>query len=912
MGPRAIREKLSGLADIRAGEIQRLLPLVLTYGLTLSSVYVLKPARNALFLDRVGIGELPYVMILVALVGGITASLYARFSGAVRIDRLIRWTFLVLISNLLIFRFALPSAPDWAFYLFYVWVKLYGLVSVSLLWLLANATFNAREARRLFGFIGSGGIAGSIVGGLFTSWAVSRVGGTENLLFVCAGILGLCVFLVRKPELGEARDDVRQKVGEGPLKLISGVDLLRLIAVVGALAVVIEAVVDVQFNQIADEAFPTKDAKTAFFGGFYALLNVFTFLFQLLVIPRILRTAGVGRALMFLPFALAAGSLGTLLIPGLIGGIAVKVGDIGFRHSIHKSATEILYLPVPAWIKKRTKVFLDTTVDNVATGVGAVLVLILTGIGVPYRSLAFLTLGLVVIWLALLSRVRRAYVDGFRRALERREIDLGETGVNVSEAAAVLALTSALDSRNERQVIYALDILTTTRPGNLMEPVEPLISHLSAEVRRKALQVLVQGSNGKIVSQVEGLLEDDDPEVRLEAVRYLCRHGEGDPLDRARGYLGPSEPKLQAAALGFIATYGTRDEKDLVDGTVIQSVLEQTGEASAFSRMQAARAIGGLDNTDLYPFLDSFMADPSPMVVSEAIRSVGQIADLGRVLWLLEKLADRQYRVAARDALAAMGPAVLDVLVEHLDDDRTDPRVRRAIPRVLNEIRVQESVNILLARLDRMPLPLVYPLIKALNKLRVNTPALAFDPKRVDAALFREARSYYEVFQIRHLLGLAGDEPCARLLSRALGEKQDQYLEHIFRLLALGHPPDDIYHAYLGIVSKRKALRASAVEFLDNVLDRDQKACLLPFLDPASDEAALEAGRRLFDRVFWSKDEALTHLIKGDDPWLRACAIGCIGGTGSPEVMELVRQSTDDPDPVVAETAAWVLRRAVA
>jgi AAA family ATP:ADP antiporter len=302
------------------------------------------------------------------------------------------------------------------------------------------------------------------------------------------------------------------------------------------------------------------------------------------------------------------------------------------------------------------------------------------------------------------------------------------------------------------------------------------------------------------------------------------------------------------------------------------------------------------------------MADPSPLVVCEVIRAIGQIGDLEHVPWLLERLADRTYRVEARDALAAFGPEVLGVLVEHLDSEETDPRIRRSIPRVINEIRTQESVNILLARVDRMPLPLSYPLIKALNKLRANGPDLAFDPQRVGEVLFQEARSLYEMVQIRHLLRFTPDEPSVELLRKALSEKQERHLEHIFRLLALRYPPDDIYHAYLGTVSSRRALRANAIEFLDNLLERDQKAYLLPFLDPVSDEVAVEEGRRLFHRYLGSREEALAYLIRGKDAWLRACAINCVNGTGSEALVNLVVESRVDPDPLVAETAELVIR----
>ncbi len=509
------------LLDVRQGEWRRLVPLTLAYGLVLASVYVLKPVRNALFLEQLGVDKLPYVLMLVAVVGGIVASFYSRFTQSIRIDRLLTGTFVVLIANLLIFKWLFTIEQTWVYYAFYVWVNLYGLLAVSLLWLLANAVFNPREARRLFGLIGTGGIGGAILGGTFTGWASQRLG-TESLIFVCIILLAACAGLVRLVGTAETAESTSWKdEGESVLSIVRRVDLLRLIAWMAAIAAISAAVIDVQFNHFVDEAFPSTDEKTAFFGTFFACLNVFAFLFQLLLTPRILRVAGVGTALLFLPIAVGAGSVALLLLPGLIGGIIVKAGDLGFRHSIHKSAMEILYLPVPNDLKKKAKIFLDTTIDNLATGVGAILVLLLTRVlGASYESLGFLSLGLVAVWSGLLVRTRRTYVDAFRQALDLREIDFEDIRSDFTEASIESSLMTALESDNDRHVLYALETLNTMGAVQQTDSITPLLDHASSEIRERALLVL-SGSNQNLQQNRFGRLI-----LLVEPERLVL----GDPL----------------------------------------------------------------------------------------------------------------------------------------------------------------------------------------------------------------------------------------------------------------------------------------------------------------------------------------------------------------------------------------------
>ena len=58
---------------------------------------------------------------------------------------------------------------------------MFSVLAPSQVWTLANYVMTTREAKRSFGFIGSGAILGWIVGGFATRAGVSRFG-TENML----------------------------------------------------------------------------------------------------------------------------------------------------------------------------------------------------------------------------------------------------------------------------------------------------------------------------------------------------------------------------------------------------------------------------------------------------------------------------------------------------------------------------------------------------------------------------------------------------------------------------------------------------------------------------------------------------------------------------------------------------------
>lgn len=890
------------IIDVQEGEWRRLIPLALAYGLVLASVYVLKPVRNALFLNQIGVHQLPYVLMLVAVIGGIVAAFYSRFTQSIRIDRLLTGTFLVLMLNLFVFKWLFTIDQMWVYYVFYVWVNLYGLLAVSMLWLLANSVFNPREARRLFGLIGSGGIAGAILGGTFTGWA-SNAFGTESLVYVCIAILGVCAILVRLvrprntiPSSGKVPD------GESAFSVVRRVELLRLIAWMAGIAAIVAAVIDVQFNHFVDEAFASTDEKTAFFGSFFAYLNAFAFLFQLLLTPRILRFAGVGIGLFFLPVAMASGSVALLLMPGLIGGVAVKIGDQGFRHSIHKSAMEILYLPVPSDLKNKAKVFLDATVDNLATGIGALLVLILTGVaGVAYERLGFLSIGLVVVWGVMLVRARRAYVDAFRQALDRRAIDFDHIRSGFSEASVEASLVSALKSDNDRHVLYALETLNMMGTVRQPDSVTPLLDHDGAEIRERALRLL--SSSGVSIDE-EALtqrLDDIHFPVRVEAAGAMIRTT-GATVET---FLESEDLGRRLTGLGYVALHGTSDEKSQIDAALISSLL--TGAASSETvRVEVARALGSLPPEVAGSFLDAMKEDPSEAVVRETTLSLGKLGRREDLSWLVGQLGERRYRVAAREALASLGESVLDVLEAWIDIQER-PRIRSALPPVLGRIPSQRSASILSARLGKNEHALEYQLVKALNKLRQIAPDVMLDEQIVHSALLRETQHHFVLVHAGLVLAKAEKTQAVSLLLKAVGERAEETLEMVFRLLGLQYPPRDVYHSYLGVTSRNRTIRASAIEFLDNILSREHKEALIPFLESVSAEMVVEAGIRLFGQKFWSIDEALAYLIRGDDVWIRVCAIHCVKDRRSADLIRLVESQRNDPLPIVAETAAFAL-----
>jgi AAA family ATP:ADP antiporter len=481
--------------------------------------------------------------------------------------------------------------------------------------------------------------------------------------------------------------------------------------------------------------------------------------------------------------------------------------------------------------------------------------------------------------------------------------------MDITEAATVEALVSALRSPNERLVVYALDMLASVEHVELVQAVQPLLRHSSRGVRLKAVQLLKTQDPRSLIPDIEALLHDRDPQVRREAVSILLRHEKRHDLTRVREYIDHQDLKVQAAAVQYIAESGSPEEQRLIGGEVIERLLAWEGNDAEAIRGQVMSALGALSEPSLCHFLLEYREDPSPLVVKAVIRSAGRMRDRQFVAWLLTKLSTTQFRAEARNALTAFNPHILGTLHDYLTDETVYISVRMNIPRVFSAIPTQESVHVLMRCVKSVDPVLKYHVIKALNKLRGQYPELRFDKQQVDMWLIEETKSYYENLQILHLYREVHDGPAADLLKRALQEKMDQNLEMMFRFLGLCYPPKDMYSAYCAFVGREKRMRANAIEFLDSILRKDSKRYLLPILDEISEQHMIQKGWELFEIRIEERGEALATLMQGRDPWLKACATFTLLEFHTGELLNLAKQASHDPDPVVRETANLVLRR---
>jgi ATP/ADP translocase/HEAT repeat protein len=901
---------LESLFSIRRGEISRSL-LMFLYGFALlSCYYILKTVSKAVFLHKFGAGQLPFMYMAIALVAGVVASVYGSLARRTRLDRLMVRSQLFIIANLVLFWWTMSQQINWIVYVFYIWVSLFGVITVSQLWLLANYLFDAREAKRLFPFVAAGLSAGALAGSK-TSHLFAALVGSINLLWIGVGLIAACGGLVlvlwpmRSQSPARRRVDTRRRDSKvrGLWSLLTSSRHLKLLAGIIGLTVMVSTIVELQFMTVVKQAFEEKDALTAFLGNFYFFLSLASLTLQFLFSYRIVRRFGVGIAILILPTVILLGTSAFFLWPVLWCAVLLRGSESSFRYSVNKAGGELLFMPIPAGVKDRAKALMDVVGDRFARGIGgALLFLVQHVLKWPVQRWGLLSGGIIAIWIVLAVLIRREYSRSFRSALELRTLDSGQVRVQLRDAGSIAQLAKALTSTDTRQVRFALELTADFQDKRLQEPLVDLLSHSDADVRATALTQLAQSDKAPVTDRVLPLVTDPDPGVRHQALHFLSRRSPDEGRRQLARLLADTDPRLRATAIQC----ALRHCQDLArDDASLNPQIEQLLSATEDARTREARRILAdafqylAPDDPLSEWLPRLLQDPDPAIVRGALNSVGVLRKREFLSASLALLADYRMRNAAREALIAYGPRILGTLRDHVTDPQVPLSVRRAIPKVISHIGTQEAVSILFTTMERDDWRLRFQIVKGLNRLRRASPDLRFERATVERYIEEEARQYYEYTTLKSAARpQKTDAVAVRLLHRALDERRGRHLNQFFRFTGLIYPQDDMRFAHSALTRGQPGLRASAIEFLDTVWSRRHKEILFPVFEARDEHHLTAAGLRLYGLKIPTRLEGLAALIHGGDGWLAACAVHVVHRERQAELkpdLEALRDTTYKP-----------------
>jgi AAA family ATP:ADP antiporter len=875
-------------------------------GLIIAANYVLKPVRSALFLSQFGSSFLPYVYILVAVVLGFVAAAFARFGPRADLPRFIVGVSCFFSFNLLLFWLAAVSGWGFIGFVFYVWVSIVIALLPSVFWLLANYVFYAHEGRRLFPVVMAGGLSGSILGGGATSLLVPVVGTTG--MMPAAGVLFLLIALLawvtasrERERMSERRADLQRQErsrsspeDQSPYRILARSRYLTMVAALVLLTSLVSTLVDYQFNSVVEKSFATEDALTRFFGAFFAAINVLAFILQLAFSGRLLSQFGVGAGLLVLPLGLLTSSFSFVLFPALVTASSLKTADDGLSNSMNRASLEVLYLPLALSVKNRLKIWIDLFVERVSRGLGGLFILGATTVfSLTAPELGYAVLVLLVPWILLVFSLRREYVATLRASLARRDIsDLDSALRDPASRAVFLQILTGSDAR---EIAYALSLVQGIGDPEMLEEVSRLASHENPQVRVAALRVLQAAPEPVRIADIEKRVSDDDPAAGAEALALWLRLEPDKAREACERLVDEGDVRRISAVLDCL-----EGSQTLADAPLPILVARYGPSSSPAERRLAAKALGFLPpGAEAERLLLTLLEDSDVEVARAAALSAGRHPSGETFDALVKALARRPLRAQIRRSIARFGAEAVPKLQEYLRDPRLHPAARRAIPRAIAEIEDPQSVDALFRMLPAEDPRLHYQGVKSLARLRNRGRSLRFPRGEADRLLTYERDSLLELARLEASLSKRRVvAESHRLLIQVLDERIEYTRERIFRLLGLSYRQDEIASLWSRIVSGPPSVKATALEYLANLLSRTHRGTLFPVIEQTT---RLEAGRSA-DLATVPFEEALS-LLSVSGLLVAACAVTAKGELGLAALMPQIESLREHPGAIVREAA---------
>jgi ATP:ADP antiporter, AAA family len=827
---------MRGVLDVRPGERATTFGAFAALFAITGGHTLLETARDALFLAKLPPERLPWMYLAIAVVGLAIARLGKRASGAATASLAAA---IAITSGF----WLLSTETSEAFvYALFIWTGTVGSWMVLQFWLLLGGVMHVGQAKRLFGFVGAGGVLGATAGAA-TARAVAGAMETRHLL-VAASILFATAILPSRMLEGRAgraaANDSRATAQTGSLfdeveRAAKDPYVVRIASLVLVAAVAL-TLVDYVFKAVVAAAVP-KEALGTTFATIYTILNAIALVVQLGLVSSALRVLGVHRALAILPALVLLGGGGVVILGTFAAAVVLKGFDGVLRHSMHKTTTELLYLPLAEEVRTRAKPLVDLFAQRGGQAAASVGLLIAASFGARPQTIAVFVIALAGVWLVFAARIGKPYLDAFRAGLARGRID-PDLDLPQLDLGALEALFAALNSPRDAEVLGALDLLAAQRRHRLIPAL--ILYHPSPSVVLRALDLLVEEGRDDFLPITERLLDHQDAGVRAAAVR--ARAKVAPDLGALRAHLEDERPEVRATALVALMSRG--DPADAQNGgSALEGAL---ADPSAAVRAAVVKAMSADPHPSFAPVLvEALDREKDREVRIELAGAIGKVGSSGAALEpLVDALApllpQRGVGPAARSALAELASERVDLLGKLLD--RAGDPVAWAVPRVLELCPANLAAPVLMRGATASTDGIVrFRSLKALTRLRRETPNLVLD---------REALETLAVSTIKHALELvtarvglvdghreAADRatPSGRLLEVLLKDKLSYAIGRLFLVLGLIYPRESFERIHRGITSADAKTRASSRELLEAVVEPPLRGSVLLLVDDFDD-----------------------------------------------------------------------------
>lgn len=814
--PRPTLELQALIARVRPDERRDVLAAFLALLGFMAGSSMLETARDALFLARLPAGRLAWAYLAIAAIAG---ALVLRAPGGMRRAASPRGELalgLLLAGSVTGGLWLLtPTGGSWAAFVLYVWSGVLAALAGVRMWALAHTT-------RVGPVVGVGGLVGTALGAA-AAWLLVQAVDPRHLvlaagaafLLSAAAPLALSPAGAAHPAEGTGGAEVLRPFGQSPyarraaLWLLSGAVTLTLIDFVFKSAV---------------QQHVAPESLAGFLATSYLAFHLLGLVVQMVGVALLLRLAGLAGVVALLPAVLLLGSLGFAVVGGLATALALRGLDGSLRHSLLRTATDLLFAPVSEALRPRLRVAVEIVLARGGQAIAAAVILMVLSTVESLVAFAVLACVSAAGWLALGIRLRAPYLEAFRGTLRGVESSRGADVLDLGPVSSG-ALVSTLNSADDRKVIAALEILAER--GEIGAVPAPLLYHPASAVAVRVADLFAAAGRDEALPILQRLADHEEPVVRAAALRALSvLDPRREVFERA---LEDGDPRVTATARVALVTCGWADDRELG-----LELLDAVTRGDPGVQQAVAAALRTRPSLRLEDVLVELLRGRDAATLEQAIAGATRLQTPAMIGPLIALLAHRSVRDQVRRALAEFGALGLERLTLALEAGMVPPEVRRHVPGAIAATGSARAPEILLRHLEHEPDGRVrFKVLAALGLWRRGQPDFPLDARLLQGALGYAVTSALRLRGWRHVLSRAAElNPALAtelhgMLVALLRDKQRRTVERLFRLLDLQSGGEAFLDIHRGLRAPRERTRAASRALLDRVI-------LPPLRDPVS------------------------------------------------------------------------------
>jgi len=906
------------IIDIKPGEGPlTFLAFLLSFCFGFSNIFIYATSR-ALFLVSFDAQDLAYVYIGVAAALFMTGRIFSAFESRLPRFRLIYFTICFMIISLLCFRFSLELLnPHWVRMVLALWFDVCFLLSNLCFWNFCNSAFNMHQAKRLYGIVGTGEFLAVVLAGSLCP-GIARLIGAENFLFLSGFSLCMAYYVtvMIQKRIKDQQISSNRRTHAIELKKSKGLfsnSYLFIIQLLWAVSVAGLFFSDLALNLQAELYFKNPNDLAGFFGIFYAVMASLVLVIRGFTAGRIIDRIGVLNALYLLPSVLLAATLTMMLASYLSAtnvllfwsAITVRLLDYIFRYSFYRPAFMVLYKPLRPKERLTAQATVESTAESSAIFlVGALLIIYGLFTPIDMRTIAFMLLVLIVLWLATYFRLRSQYIHSLITSVKSRVMN-GDR-IYFRDKLSLNIIAGRIYSKIASEAIYSISLLAGFDPKLLKPHLSRLLRHPSEAVVISALKhspfILPNDFAAELLKLIQ---KNRHPKITAQALITLAELHPQQAVDVCLKHLGNSQDEIVlGAAIGIL-----RYIKKIHEPQGVAAIRDRLSTGPLTSRLLAIDAIAQAKNEKLYPDLIQLYQNERIDIRKAAVAAMGQIGHEIFIPVLISALNARELNRHVSKALIATGPPVIEHVVSIFNNPSETVYTQIKIIKIMSKIPDEDTKAFLISHIAHPKLEIRSAVLDALLKMRYQAPN---DQKMLIQKQIRMEAAFYAFnFQSAVILASASHQNPMRLLVKALKLETLYAVRRIIALISFLSFQPPLKSAQKMLEAPIPQNRRYAVELILNYITNDQKRIIMPLIEDLTDTERMKALENVFPQKQLSKTQRLKQILSDRDvlfsSWTRALAVLVLSQNLDHNILPVIQNAANDIDPLISETGCRML-----